>query len=189
MSHHSTASTTAEVCKIEMLWNWNTIDACFLSQSWYIANNSMFAASCIGVVLLVVCLEALRRMGREYEQWITKGWQRRAAALGAEKGCCQPVEVPVPGIQNQTSTVGRLVTFRATPLQQFIRAVIHAVTFGVAYLVMLLVMSYNGYIIVCVIIGAGLGKFLCDWMTRRIVVGTGAEAPVMQLDEPTVCCG
>ena len=32
----------------------------------------------------------------------------------------------------------QMVIFRATPLQQLIRAVIHAITFGVAYIVMLL---------------------------------------------------
>ena len=42
------------------------------------------------------------------------------------------------------------VTLRASPLQQLVRAVIHTATFSVAY------------IIICIFIGAGLGKFLCD---------------------------
>ena len=45
---------------MQMLWNWYTVDACFLSTSWRINNDGAFAATCIGVVLLVVALEVLR---------------------------------------------------------------------------------------------------------------------------------
>ena len=75
------------------------------------------------------------------------------------------------------------------------RAVIHAATFGVAYIVMLLAMYYNGYIIICILIGALLGKFLCDWMAKTVVIGgpeaalgKGGNAPT-GIEEPTVCCG
>jgi copper transporter 1 len=53
-----------------MLWNWYTIDACFLSSSWKITSNGMFAGSCIGVILLVMFLEFLRRLGKEYDRYI-----------------------------------------------------------------------------------------------------------------------
>jgi copper transporter 1 len=35
--------------------------------------------------------------------------------------------------------------------------------FGVAYITMLLAMYYNGYIIICIVIGAGLGVFVFSW--------------------------
>nr|GFD54950.1 hypothetical protein [Tanacetum cinerariifolium] len=47
-------------------------------------------------------------------------------------------------------------------------AIIHGVTLGVAYLLMLIVMSFNGWIFISIILGAILGKFLCDWMVVRI---------------------
>lgn len=87
----------------------------------------------------------------------------------------------------------RMLVFRASPLQQIARSIIHAVSLGVAYIVMLLVMSYNGYVILCVLIGGGLGKFFCDWMTRRIEVSVagqvGKEGGTAGLEEPSVCCG
>lgn len=132
-----------------MMWNWYTIDACFLSPDWHITNRGSFAATCVGVVLLVVLLEALRRAGREFDDWIARGFP--AAAEVAET--CPAAE---------RGGAARAVTFRASPLQQFVRAVLHAATFGVAYIVMLLAMYYNGYIIICILIGARLGKFLCD---------------------------
>ena len=52
---------------------------------------------------------------------------------------------------------------RPTALLQLARAAIHMVQFGVAYFVMLLAMYYNGYIIICILIGAFLGSFIFSW--------------------------
>ncbi|KAL2257091.1 hypothetical protein VTK26DRAFT_677 [Humicola hyalothermophila] len=209
-------------CKIDMLWNWHTIDACFLASSWHVTSHGAFAASCIGVVLLVVALEALRRLGKEYDAHIQRDFAARIALLAAAGGGGGGGG---GGSSSSTSAAGgcgpcpdttgealapQVVTFRAAPLQQLVRAVLHAATFGVAYIVMLLAMSYNGYIIFCILIGALLGKFLCDWMTKTVVVGGGSGVPgsgggvvvgkgstangnnngaVTGIEEPSVCCG
>jgi copper transporter 1 len=164
-----------------MLFNWYTIDACFLTSSWQINSNGAFAATCIGVMLMVVMLEALRRLGKEFDDHLLREFQARLELLTASA---------TPGEQHS-------VTFRTSPLQQLVRAVIHAATFGLAYIVMLLAMYYNGYIIICIFIGAGLGKFVCDWMTKTVVVvggGTGSKCgntgpQAVGIEEPSVCCG
>lgn len=181
-------------CKISMLWNWYTVDACFLSTSWRINSDGAFAASCIGVVLLVVALEVLRRAGKEYDALILRQFQRRAAAQAlalkdtaaatTATSCCAGDDEPVPTPQRP-----QVLTFRASPLQQLVRSVLYAVTFGVAYIVMLLAMYFNGYIIISIILGAGIGKFLCDWMVHRVVLGGEDDAKAQGIDEPTVCCG
>ncbi|OJJ86996.1 high-affinity Cu transporter CTR3 [Aspergillus glaucus CBS 516.65] len=68
-------------CKVSMLWNWDTIDACFLAKSWHITSRGMFAGSCIGVICLVLILEFLRRVGREYDAFIVKRARLRAKFL------------------------------------------------------------------------------------------------------------
>ena len=114
----------------------------------------MFAASVIGVFLLSVSLEALRRLAKEYDTYAIR--QLRSA--------------PIKGRR------------RATPIQQAIRAILHAAVFGVAYILMLLAMYFNGYIILAIFIGVGVGKYLCDWL----VLG---EAEADEEYNPTVCCG
>lgn len=59
---------------------------------------------------------------------------------------------------------------------------------------MLLAMYFNGYIIISIIVGAFLGKVLCDWMVVKLPLVTEQrfdesrdEAP--GISEPTVCCG
>lgn len=142
-------------------------------------------------------MEALRRLGKEYDDWILRGFQARAAILDSPapsdfsmKDSIKRATVTTTAGEGQNS---RTLVFRASPLQQVTRSILHAVSLGVAYVVMLLVMSYNGYVIMCVLIGGGLGKFFCDWMTRRIEISVGGQAGneggAAGLDEPSVCCG
>jgi copper transporter 1 len=172
-----------------MLWNWNIIDSCFLASSWHITNNAMFAASCVGAAMLVVCLEFLRRVGHEYDAHLLRQFQRQlrrqqtALVNAISVNCCD----------GPMASVGTLyATFRASALQQLVRAIIHGVTLGVAYIVMLLIMYYNGYIFISVILGAVLGKFLCDWMVVRIPYSDGSEKDVRSVSVeaagPTGCC-
>ncbi|KAF2746611.1 ctr copper transporter family protein-like protein [Sporormia fimetaria CBS 119925] len=188
MSHHSAGSTAPSTmsgeCRIEMLWNWNVVDACFLSSSWHIRNNAMFAASCIGVALLVVCLEFLRRLGKEHDAYLQRQFQRHLRLLQAQpaSGTCRDI-AGQPGY----------ATYRASPLQQFCRALIHGATLGVAYIIMLLAMHYNGYVIISIILGATLGKFLCDWMVVKIPYNGGAvekndRSNSLDVAGPTGCC-
>jgi copper transporter 1 len=172
-----------------MLWNWNVIDSCFLASSWHITNNAMFAASCVGAALLVVSLELLRRVGHEYDAYLVRQFERQmrrqqAALVNAAPASCCDGPMPTAGTQ--------YATFRASALQQLVRAVIHGITLGVAYLVMLLIMYYNGYIFISVILGAILGKFLCDWMVVRMQYANVDEKDVragaFEAAGPTGCC-
>lgn len=106
------------------------------------------------------------------------------------------------GSSKTTMTTTTTLKFRASPLQQLIRALIHAVMFGLGYLIMLLAMYYNGYVLISIWIGALLGKFLCDWLTVKFEIhgedeeeemmsdGFTDEVPRLQgVEDATVCCG
>ncbi|KAH6983136.1 Ctr copper transporter family-domain-containing protein [Ilyonectria sp. MPI-CAGE-AT-0026] len=179
-----TSDSSSADCKVNMLWNWYTIDACFLTTSWQIQNEGMMAATCIGVILLVILVEFFRRMGKEYDNLLHRQFERQATTHGtalAAQGCTGAV---IPTRQT--------ITFRASPLQQLVRAIIHAMTFGGAYIIMLLAMYFNGYIIICIFIGSGLGKFLCDWLVVRIDIeglDDGGHGKSKGIEETTVCCG
>lgn len=161
-------------------------------------------------------MEALRRLGKEYDDWIMRGFNARAATLeppapscqqGSKNGSAAPPAVSKSGATTTVSSTAttaalpaagqhnfRAVVFRASPLQQAVRSLLHAASLGVAYIVMLLVMSYNGYVIICVIIGGAIGKFFCDWMSKRVVVRVagdigGEEEKAAGLEEPSMCCG
>jgi solute carrier family 31 (copper transporter), member 1 len=74
-------------------------------------------------------------MGKQYDLYIVRQFQRsiNTRAVDVKRSSSQE-----GNISSVASGQGGFVVFRATPLQQLIRALIHAVTFGVAYIIMLL---------------------------------------------------
>ena len=113
----------------------------------------MFAGSCIGVILLVVLLEFLRRVGREYGKLIAPRSKNAARAHhdpAAKTGVSSSVErLSDSGSSTERGNAGNLAggrvkITRPTLVQQAIRATIHMAQFAVAYFVMLLAMYYNG---------------------------------------------
>lgn len=188
----------------------------FLSSSWHIRSRGMFAGSCIGTILLVLCLEFLRRMGREYDAFILRRAHQRQMYLpgstsmaptnqarkmgttsnrnnpncpcdcpqnddpnltspGMESsyaklaGSNEVTPVVAEGVHLVDGDVARnknfdtLPPYRPSPVEQVIRALFHMVQFAVAYFIMLLAMYYNGYIIICIFIGAFLGALIFSW--------------------------
>ncbi|KAL4930004.1 high-affinity Cu transporter CTR3 [Aspergillus undulatus] len=193
-------------CVISMLWNWNTIDSCFLARSWHIRSRGMFAGSCIGVICLVIVLEFLRRVAREYDAFIVHRAQLRAQYLtpaqdaavaasgsGSGSGPASDRDSGTGSTSAQKDTAAATTTaatassqlFRVRPniVEQFVRALLHMLQFAVAYFVMLLAMYFNGYIIICIFIGAFLGSFIFSWE----YLGGGAKEN--DATAVTKCCG
>ncbi|KAK8004874.1 Copper transporter ctr4 [Apiospora arundinis] len=173
-------------CKISMLWNWNTVDSCFISSSWRVTSSGMFAGSCIGVILLVMCLELLRRAVKEYDRYLI----RQHASAQNQMGVVHEVQQdrkPSSGSGSgpfKGCSAADPPRFRPTVLQQAVRALLHTLQFAVAYFVMLLAMYYNGYIIICIFIGAYIGSFVFQWETLG-----GKRDATSASGEATVCCG
>ncbi|KAL8775651.1 MAG: hypothetical protein Q9209_000147 [Squamulea sp. 1 TL-2023] len=167
----------------QMLWNWYTVDSCFISSTWHVTSKGMFAGSCIGVICLVIALEFLRRVQREYDAFLVK--QHRARSVqnhssvhenDSETGRHADVEtnsmaknfinrIHVRTKSPESGPVNSLKPQCLKPnvLQQAIRAFIHMLQFAVAYFIMLLAMYYNGYIIISILIGSYLGSFIFSW--------------------------
>ncbi|KAK4150286.1 Ctr copper transporter family-domain-containing protein [Chaetomidium leptoderma] len=154
-------------CKISMLWNWYTIDSCFIASTWRITSPGMMAGSCIGVILLTLSLEFLRRAVKEYDRFLVRQHLNREAT---STGTSPPTKA--------ASGSG----YQPKPWEQAIRAFLHMTQFAVAYFVMLLAMYYNGYIIICIFIGAYLGAFVF----QRDTLGGGSE--ISATKEAAVCC-
>ncbi|RYO82791.1 hypothetical protein DL764_009555 [Monosporascus ibericus] len=152
-------------CQISMLWNWNTIDSCFISSTWRIRSAGMFAGSCIGVILLTMSLELLRRLVKEYDRYLIRKHTigtAIAASPNNSRGSSEEGNASTATVLTPCATP---LGFRPNVFEQAVRALLHMVQFAVAYFIMLLAMYYNGYIIICIFIGAYLGAFIFQWET------------------------
>ena len=143
----------------------------------------------------MVLLEFFRRLGKEYDSAILRQFQRQAAARMATT-----VRPDLKTDEQSSEDQSRLnpacisgptfMRFRPTLVQQLIRSVIHMATFGVAYIVMLLAMYFNGYVIIMIFLGALIGKFTCDWSAQKVAIGGAAGMAQAQGEqELTYCCG
>lgn len=103
-----------------MLFNVNTIGSCFLTDKWYIETAGQFAGACIATFVLVGTLEALRRSAREYDRFIL---QKHIAAHKASS--------------TDRANVCAVPPLRPSLVQQAVRAFLHMLQFGLAYIVML----------------------------------------------------
>ncbi|KAG8757250.1 hypothetical protein FRC14_002248 [Serendipita sp. 396] len=138
------SSTTTRACKISMLWNWYTVDACFISTQWHVYSKVAFAFTVICVFVLVGLVEGVRRFGREYDRRLARLARLESMETGLNK--TEEGQIPRP--------------FVPTWKQQAIRSAIFGVHFGAAYILMLLAMYYNGYIIFAIILGGTAGHFV-----------------------------
>lgn len=135
----------------QMLWNWNTVDSCFISSSWHVTSRGMFAGSCIGVLLLVMLLELLRRVVKEYDALLVRkhstnnggggggGGAYVAAAAGRAQQAASESGESKDHHGLNVQPVGAVPSgrFRPTVLEQAVRALLHMCQFAVAYFVML----------------------------------------------------
>lgn len=103
---------------MKMLWNWYTIDACFLTSSWHIRSSGAFAGSCIGVILLVIALEFLRRFGKEYDRSLLRGAQKGRPSSIAPTPRSESSDIGVKGasssVQPQPTCAPMAANFRPT---------------------------------------------------------------------------
>ncbi|KAE9974110.1 hypothetical protein EG327_008894 [Venturia inaequalis] len=203
MDHSSMSMGGAKACKISMTWNWYTIDSCFLTKSWHINTSAQFAGTCIGVVLMVILLEALRRLSKEYDalilrNHISKAQQSQSNTSIVTNAGTEPETTnnndspngeqktsPSEFLRRLSTPYATAVSFRPSLFQQGIRAFLHLLQFALAYFIMLLAMYYNGYIIISILIGAYIGAFIFSWQSIGIAgTGNGTNA-----NEVSYCCG
>ena len=181
-----------------MFWNWYTVDTCFLSSSWRISSHAGFLGACAAVIALVVLLEFLRRLQRNYDRYIFDRGQRQHGR-GIASGITTTAENNHNSSRRDSETIKAsaanldLAPNSALPLladdwsknlsvstpppprttglfkpswpQQAVRGAIYTMQFVVAYMIMLLAMYYNGYILLSIFVGVFVGFCMASWDT------------------------
>ncbi|KAJ6460929.1 Ctr copper transporter family-domain-containing protein [Mycena sanguinolenta] len=134
--------TETSPCKLSMLWNWDTIDSCFISEEWHIHTVQQYAGSLLGLFLVVILLEGFRRLSRKYDRFILRRYQIRLASASLGK---------------ISETFRNNQSFRPTSFQQLVRSLFYFIQFSAAYLLMLAAMTHNGGVILAIFLGALVG--------------------------------
>ncbi|KAF4125010.1 solute carrier family 31 (copper transporter), member 1 [Geosmithia morbida] len=182
MDHSTMDHGDTDSCKISMLLNYNTVGACFVSSRWKITSAGMFAGSCIGIVLLAMLVELLRRGVGEYDRFLIKQHVAKHAAAAARS---ETRSVPGDGTASRAGKEAvPIPSFRPNLWQQGVRALLHTAQFTVAYFIMLLgmlpsplpctergeadglvwtAMYYNVYVLVSIFLGILVGSYIFQY--------------------------
>ncbi|KAG7422452.1 Copper transport protein CTR3 [Fusarium oxysporum f. sp. rapae] len=204
-----------------MLWNWNTIGTCFISKAWHIDSGGKFGITCVGAFMLVMILEFLARVSREWERHrfarsAPNSQGPYAPAAGIELAVLQPAApqpaAPQPAapqpddIQPVASRPASATgpnngkdasdaNNDANPIPNFcpsfvehafIKALLHTVQCIITYILILMAVSFNGYIIISMFIGAYVGA-LC-FQRDPMAETRNPNAYQRAFQQPVVCC-
>jgi len=187
MSGHDMSGADGAECKISMLWNWYTVDTCFLSSSWQNKTKAQFAGTVIGVFLWVMATEGVRRLGRDYDRRLLAAYN--AAKAQAKCGCGDDGSSKDGAEIDASAEAGGFVAMKCRPKipqiptwsQQTVRGAIYGTSYTSAFLIMLLGMYYNGFVLFAIFLGgfAGYVVFGSD---------TIAAPEAMAKNESPCCC-
>ncbi|KAI0447768.1 Ctr copper transporter family-domain-containing protein [Xylaria telfairii] len=129
-----------------MLFTWDTTNLCIVFRQWHVTGRASLIFSLLAIVAICAGYEALREGTRRYELWLSnKEVAYKRIGAGGAGGSSE-------------SPIGQ----RA----RILKAVLYGVQNFYAFMIMLLFMTYNGYVMIAVAVGAGLGYYLFGSHTR-----------------------
>jgi len=128
------------MCSMSMLFTWNTKDLCIIFRWWHIRDFASLLFSLVAIVLLTAGYEALREASRRYEKWVEK----------------ETEETPNDTERDPLLWSGRNQV-EVSKRAHVIKAALYAFQTFYAFMLMLLFMTYNGWVMLAMFIGSFLG--------------------------------
>ncbi|KAI1504375.1 CTR2 short splice variant [Biscogniauxia marginata] len=150
------------MCKMNMLFNWDTTDLCIIFRSWHVRGPASLIFSLLAIVAICAGYEALREATRRYEAWVSE--TQDAAPISGEGEQVNEDAPLLPAGQNNSRNGDKATTI--SQRARVVKAAIYAVQNFYAFMIMLLFMTYNGFVMIAVAVGAGVGSYLFGSRTR-----------------------
>jgi len=129
------------MCNMNMLFTWNTENLCIIFSKWHIRSTLSLLVSLVAVALLTAGYEFVREASRRYE------------ASSAEYMNSLPTDDEEPRsyrwLGKNIGTAGQKA--------KIVKALFYATQVFYSFFIMLLFMSYNGWVMLAVTVGAFIG--------------------------------
>ncbi|KAI1489264.1 CTR2 short splice variant [Biscogniauxia mediterranea] len=145
------------MCSMNMLFTWDTTNLCIIFRFWHIRGPASLVFSLLAIVAICAGYEALREGTRRYETWIG---QAPDAAPNLDEQVTEDTPFLLAG--RSSSREAATISQRA----RVVKAALYAVQNFYAFMIMLLFMTYNGFVMIAVAVGAGVGYYLFGSHTR-----------------------
>ncbi|OAA74036.1 Ctr copper transporter family protein [Cordyceps fumosorosea ARSEF 2679] len=135
-----------DMCSMSMLFTWDTTNLCIVFKQWHIRSTPGLIASLIAVVLIAMGYEGLRATCRVYERKPSLPPRKDAH----EETVTETTPFLRPG-QNRD---------HLTRHSHLIKSLLYGFQNFYAFMLMLVFMTYNGWVMVAVSLGAFLGYYV-----------------------------
>ncbi|KAK2748345.1 hypothetical protein FQN57_001003 [Myotisia sp. PD_48] len=156
-------------CSMNMLFTFSTKNLCIIFHQWHITGPFSLLFSLLAIVVLTAGYEALRDYTRRYERSFASA--QKDSYLGGTAADPEQVEGLEPshvpntfndtGINDEASSLlFPARNLRGTPAERkskLIRAGLYALQVFYSFFIMLLFMTYNGWVMLAVAAGAFVG--------------------------------
>ncbi|CAO3703221.1 unnamed protein product [Rhizopus stolonifer] len=142
--HHMPDMPDMAVCKMNMLFNWQIENTCVVFRWWHISGPLSLVFSCLAIFFIAAFYEWVRA----YSSTLDTKWH--APELFERNNSSEEQENVVYAYQQYSRLSGQ---------KELIRSSIYAVLVGISFWLMLVFMTYNGYLMIATVLGAGFGHF------------------------------
>ncbi|ORY65924.1 ctr copper transporter [Pseudomassariella vexata] len=129
-----------DMCSMNMLFTWDSTNLCIIFQQWHVRGPASLVFSLLAIVAICAGYEALREATRRYESWSSR-----------------QNELPTGSNQVEVSKRAHVV-----------KAALYAAQTFYAFMIMLLFMTYNGWVMVSVAIGTFVGYVMFGTRTGTV---------------------
>ncbi|KAG8950716.1 hypothetical protein FRC03_012752 [Tulasnella sp. 419] len=165
--HGSMSTESMARCKMHMLWNWETVDTCVVFRSWHVTSTTTFVLSFLAIASISIFFEWLKQVAIAYDK-------RLAATLTKGKTPLSGTETP--GEEALLIARGSAVkggNYEVPPIPRIIRACLYGAENFTSLFIMLIFMTYNGYLVAAVSLGAAAGHWIFgDTIDAEAITGS-----------------
>ncbi|KAF2468213.1 Ctr copper transporter [Lindgomyces ingoldianus] len=160
MDHDMPGMDGSHKCNMNMLFTWDTKDLCIVFRGWHINGTGSLIVSLLAIVLMTAGYEAVREVSRRYDLYTKKLAEGRRG--GDDMTSDSPPQRKAAETDESSSLLmpGRISGRVSERQTKIVKAVLYAVQVFYSFFIMLLFMTYNGWIMFAVAVGAFVGYML-----------------------------
>nr|CAG8487422.1 11808_t:CDS:2 [Entrophospora candida] len=148
---------------MRMLFNWDIEHLCVVFSWWHINSIPILILSC-GIIILIGVIY-------EYTKYLSKNYDKK---LYQEEYRSIPEDDNLVSNEEESRSRGSRISTRASKSQQVLRSLIYSIQTTLSLFIMLIFMTYNGFLIISVVLGAFIGSYI---FSKNIIY-----------DQPAECC-
>lgn len=141
------------MCKMNMLFNWDVENVCIVFEWWRIETPFGLLLSSLVIAGIAAGYEFLRASSRAYDNQLL--------AADKKKDTSRRMDLEDDHSENESLLASTFVrqTTNMSQQQRVTRSVFYAILVAISFWLMLVFMTYNGFLMLSVVIGAGIGHY------------------------------